>query len=52
MKSKIIIIAAFLVVILAFMHLPWVRNFLAVDKCLDQGGRWNEKSNECESLRY
>ena len=27
----------------------WIaRDYLTVDKCLDQGGRWNGTSRECE----
>jgi hypothetical protein len=26
----------------------WVRHWLAVDRCLDSGGRWNAQRHECE----
>ena len=26
----------------------WVRNWLAADRCLDRGGRWNSQRQECE----
>lgn len=30
----------------------WIaRDYFTVDKCLDQGGRWNEVSRECEMTR-
>jgi hypothetical protein len=45
-KRKIIgvLIGLLLVGALAF----WFKGWLAVDKCLDSGGRWNAENNECE----
>ena len=33
-----------LLIALAF----WLKGYLAVDKCLDNGGRWNYKNGVCE----
>ncbi|HWR94473.1 MAG TPA: hypothetical protein VN192_04665 [Flavobacterium sp.] len=38
-----------LLIILIGMFLSYhFYNFLKVDACLDRGGRWNEKSCQCE----
>jgi hypothetical protein len=38
-----------LVGLLVLGPLAWrVRNWLAVDRCLDRGGRWNVQRQECE----
>ncbi len=44
---------AWILVILALLTLAWPRaaRFLAVDKCLDNGGRWDEAGDSCVSGR-
>jgi hypothetical protein len=27
---------------------PWLRNEIAIDSCLDAGGRWNYDEKRCE----
>ncbi len=51
MKLKIIV-GIITVFLLGYLFLPWARNFLAVDSCLDRGGRWNEEINECEDAKF
>lgn len=29
----------------------WVKNQIEIDSCLDLGGRWDYKNNECEKHR-
>jgi len=45
MKKKIIV---GLIIVFMLAASIWVRNFLAVDSCLDEGGRWNYELGECE----
>jgi hypothetical protein len=28
----------------------WIRDLLAVDRCLDHGGRWNYDEDACEGI--
>lgn len=36
-------------VILLAVFLFWYRDYMSVDKCLDNGGRWNYKRKACEN---
>jgi sensor domain CHASE-containing protein len=45
-KKKILIITLIIILILAFAY--WFKGYMAVDKCLDNGGRWNYKKSVCE----
>jgi hypothetical protein len=42
-----------IVLILTVLFLAWPRaaRFLAVDRCLDNGGRWDDASDSCEYAR-
>ena len=31
--------------------LPWLRECIRMDVCLDSGGRWNEEQDHCENER-
>jgi hypothetical protein len=33
---------------LLFVAVSWVRRELAIDRCHDQGGRWNAARSACE----
>ena len=33
---------------LLFVAVSWVRRELAIDRCLDHGGRWNAARSACE----
>ncbi len=33
---------------LLFVAVGWVRRELAIDRCLDHGGRWNAAQSACE----
>lgn len=35
-------------VALLLLVMPYVRSFLAVDRCLDSGGRWDAATSACE----
>ena len=44
--KKALIVALIISLLIA---VAWIaRDYLTVDRCLDQGGRWNETSHECE----
>ena len=44
--KKALVIALVISLLFAF---AWIaRDYFTVDRCLDQGGRWNEISRECE----
>jgi hypothetical protein len=45
-KSTAIAIVILLLLVAGAM---WFRDFLAVDKCLDRGGRWDEETHSCEA---
>lgn len=45
-KKKITIITLIIILILAFAY--WFKGYMAVDKCLDNGGRWNYQKLACE----
>lgn len=50
-EAKIMIwfvIAVLLVGIVALVVAPRVKEFWEVDRCLDSGGSFNRKTNECE----
>lgn len=49
-RSKII--AACLAALVAGVYLGWrLRDFVAIDACLDRGGRWNDQRDSCEGSR-
>lgn len=37
-----------LIAVAAWLALPAVREFIAVDRCLDQGGCWDAAHGKCE----
>ena len=45
MKRLVVAGFALLVIVAAAI---WFRNFLAVDSCLDNGGRWDYERRECD----
>lgn len=45
-KKRIFIIVLLLVLLLVFAY--WFKGYMAVDKCLDNGGRWNYEKSICE----
>jgi hypothetical protein len=47
MSKKRIILASIAMVIL-MAGILWLPGFMAQDKCLDSGGRWNAGSKTCE----
>jgi|CXWL01.1.fsa_nt_gi hypothetical protein len=36
------------IIVLIVLFGFWFKGCLAVDKCLDGGGRWNNETNKCE----
>ena len=44
-KNRNILVIIFIIVLLSFG--VWAKRFLAIDKCLDSGGRWDYKRGEC-----
>ena len=48
MKKKSRLIGAIIGLGLLGGLIFWARGCLAVDKCLDNGGRWNYERHECE----
>jgi hypothetical protein len=46
LKPKHLIIASAVLVIIVF--LVWIRWQMAIDSCLDLGGRWDYSKNECD----
>jgi len=44
-KSKFVL---GLVLAITLFAIPHIKNFMEVDSCLDQGGRWNEVYQRCE----
>ena len=44
---RAVLLLAALCVLLG-LAVRWVRNELAIDRCLDQGGHWNGASRLCE----
>lgn len=49
MKRKSIILLVFLITAILLTVLAiWLTGWLAIDKCLDNGGRWNYGQNICE----
>jgi hypothetical protein len=45
-KKSAVAICVGLLVLGAFFF--WLKGCLAIDKCLDNGGRWNYERNKCE----
>jgi hypothetical protein len=43
-KALVIALVSSLLILFAWI----ARDYFTVDRCLDQGGRWNEISRECE----
>ena len=48
MKKSIKIVLATLVLAASIICGYWLKGFLAIDHCLDNGGRWNYDRGECE----
>jgi len=50
MKNKIFIVSISIIgfTIILFFAINWIKEFLAIDSCLDRGGRWNYEMEECE----
>ena len=50
MKNKIVGISALVIgsIIILYFVFNWFKEFLAIDSCLDHGGRWNYELGECE----
>jgi hypothetical protein len=42
------IIFAIIVAILLISGMLWMLTFLQIDKCLDDGGHWNDAEKKCE----
>lgn len=48
MKCKVFIVLA----IVCAIWLGWFsRGFLAIDRCLDQGGRWESRGDYCDGAK-
>ena len=47
MKNKKMIYGIVILVLLAAVGF-WLKGYLAVDRCLDSGGRWNYEAKACE----
>jgi hypothetical protein len=47
LRSKQIIIVLVAVVVITFLAM-YVRRQLAIDVCLDHGGRWDYAANRCD----
>lgn len=45
----LLVIALFLAGLVAFFL--WLRTPLAIDRCLDQGGRWDDAQDACDGGR-
>lgn len=45
MKKKNVLLILFVVVMIPFI--VWVKRFLDIDSCLDNGGRWSYEKEEC-----
>lgn len=45
MRKKIIL--SIIIVILLISLILWLKNFLQIDRCLDNGGRWNYEEQKC-----
>jgi len=50
MKNKIFVVLISIIgfAIILFFVINWMKEFLAIDTCLDHGGRWNYEIGECE----
>ena len=48
MKRKYKFILLLLVIVGLLASVPWFRKQLAIDSCLDSGGRWNYEKKVCE----
>ena len=49
MRKPAVVVAVLAVAMLAFALGFWFNGFLAVDSCLDRGGRWNDRDQSCEA---
>jgi len=49
-KKKLLVILAAIILFVAMFHI--VMNWLAVDRCLDGGGRWHEQARKCEGSGF
>ncbi len=47
-KTVILWIVLLFVLLVSGYLFPHIRRFLAVDTCLDRGGRWDYEKNVCE----
>jgi hypothetical protein len=45
---NVVLLFALLATVIA--SLIWLKRFLAVDSCLDRGGRWNYELSTCEGI--
>ena len=48
MKRWLILGLLVLITLATALALPYVIEFLEIDKCLDHGGRWNYDLGQCE----
>jgi hypothetical protein len=47
-RTAVVLLIAVAIVSLTFGY--WLRGFMAIDSCLDAGGRWNYERGFCERL--
>ncbi len=48
MNRRTAVVIALALATIALFVLFYARSFIAQDKCLDNGGRWNSDSSTCE----
>jgi hypothetical protein len=46
-KMKALILSIVIVALILLSYVFFFKDYLAVDTCLDSGGKWSEKSSEC-----
>jgi hypothetical protein len=49
--KKVTVFALIVVIAAVVAAWPWLHKEVAIDKCLDAGGRWNYEAGECEGAR-
>jgi hypothetical protein len=48
MTQRVTVVAALLAILWLF-GVPLASRWLAIDRCLDTGGRWNQTTGTCET---
>jgi hypothetical protein len=47
-RRRVVIVAAILIVVVGFWLFPTEQRWIAIDSCLDLGGRWDYSAGRCE----